>query len=88
MTGKITQIGEVNGASVRAITDSLGPQVVVVTDGKTYISPKQKSHEEAVNLGKSVMNGHTPYLSWAGPINDFLGLICVLQSPYEEEFDE
>lgn len=88
MIGKITPIGDINGASIRAITDALGPQVVVLTEGKTYISPKQESHEKAINLGKDVMNGHTSYLNWSGPINDFLSLVCAFQNPYEEEFDE
>lgn len=85
MTGKITPIGEINGASIRAITDALGPQVVIITDGKTYISPKQESHEKAIDLGKSVMNGHTPYLCWDGPVNDFLSIVCALHNPYEEK---
>ena len=88
MTEKITPIGEVNGASIRAITDALGSQVVILTEGKTYISPKQESHEKAIVLGKDVMSGHTSYLGWSGPINDFLGVICAIQSPYKEEFYE
>jgi len=88
MTGKITPIGEINGANIRAITDALGPQVVIITNGKTYISPKQESHEKAIDLGKGVMSGHTSYLGWSGPINDFLSIVCALHDPYEEkEFD-
>jgi len=71
MIEKITRIGEVNGASIRVITDMLGSQVVIFTEGRTYISPQQESHEKAVLLGKDAMNGSISYFSWSNSANDF-----------------
>jgi hypothetical protein len=68
---KITRIGEVNGAKIIAMTDLMGSQTVVFTKGRTYVSPEQKSHEDAIILGKYVMNGHTSYFKWDNSVNDF-----------------
>jgi hypothetical protein len=71
MIEKITRIGEVNGASISVITDALGSQVIIFTEGRTYISSPQQSHEKAIVLGKNAMNGSVSYFSWPNSANDF-----------------
>lgn len=53
---QVTECGEWEGCKVQAITDAMGPQVVL-TGARELLSPCQKNHAAAVDLANRLVAG-------------------------------
>ena len=62
---QVTICGRIKGATVKAITDAAGPQVVVKGNGIHLLSRPAGNHSHAVKLGnKIVKEGIDSYDGW------------------------
>lgn len=74
-------VGEIDGYTVKAVTDMLGPSVVLYNGNvnEIKISPPQKDHEAAVELAKKVLaEGICIAEKWSGPIQSLGDLAVAL----------
>lgn len=72
---QVTEIGKIGNFEVKAVTDAIGPQVIVIDNEKTYLSQAQQDHNAAIELGKQVWEGEIDYINWDGPVDDFISLM-------------
>lgn len=80
MKCQMTELGlSPDGRQVRAITDSLGPQVVIGHDhDDNLLGPVLLSHEEAVVMGKGVVSGRVSIEGWRKPYDNFFEVLSHL----------
>lgn len=83
----VTRIGNRNGWSVSAITDSLGSQIVMAKKGEeNKLSKPFKDHEEAVMMAKRVLIEGEGITEWERPIQFVGDLLTKLYSRNARSF--
>lgn len=71
MKSQLTEIGELDGWRITAVTDAMGPQLIRKKDDKVYLSVPLKNHRAIVAMGKRVLKEGFDVIKWTDQVQNF-----------------